>query len=483
MKATEFKRRRSQLMKMMGKNTIAILPSASEIVRNRDAHFPFRQDSDFLYLTGFKEPDSVLVLVPGRKHGEFVLFCREKDPEQETWNGRRAGQEGAIEEFGADDSFPIDDIDDILPGMIEGTDAIYYTMGGFPEFDKRLIGWVNHIKAQSRAGVHVPSEFVSLDYILHDMRLYKSREELRLMRKAAAINIRAHKRAMQLCAPGMHEYHVQAALEYVFRAKGSVRNGYPSIVASGPNACVLHYIENDRKMTDGDLLLIDAGCEYGYFSADITRTFPVGGTFTKPQAAVYDVVLAAEQAALRECRPGSDLRTVHETAVRVVTEGLVDLGLIPTSVDDALEMHLYREFFMHGTSHWLGMDVHDCGSTRIEGKPRPLEAAMAFTVEPGIYINPDRPTVTYTLQAYDMDERFERRLRLGPAAKALEDEETSDSPTVDHEIPEEFLGIGIRIEDDVLVTDDGFENLSAGVPVEMDAIEALWRESSWVPSL
>ena len=235
MKASEFKRRRTQLMKMMGKNTIAILPSSSELIRNRDAHFPFRQDSDFLYLTGFNEPDAVLVLKPGRKHGEYILFCREKDPEKETWNGRHQGQEGAIENFGADDSFPIDDIDDILPGLLEGTDSIYNIMGRQPEFDKRLIGWVTHIRDHSRSGMHVPSEFVALDYLLHDMRLYKSREELRLMRKAAAINVRAHERAIRLCEPGKFEYTLHAEFDHEYR-RHNADHAYPAIVGGGANA-------------------------------------------------------------------------------------------------------------------------------------------------------------------------------------------------------------------------------------------------------
>jgi len=299
MKPAEYKRRRNQLMKMMGKNTIAILSSASEIIRNRDTHFPFRQDSDFLYLTGFNEPDAVMVLIPGRKHGEYILFCRERDPEQETWNGRRAGQEGAIEIHGADDSFPIDDIDDILPGLLEGNDRIFNIMGRYSEFDKQLIGWVNHIKKQSSSGLHVPSEFVALDYLLHDMRLYKSREELRLMRKAAAISVHAHKRAMKLCAPGKHEYQIAAEFDHEYRSHNA-QHAYSAIVGGGANGCILHYTDNNDELQDGDLVLIDAGCEVEGYASDISRTFPVNGSYSNAQRELYDVVLAAHQAAVKK---------------------------------------------------------------------------------------------------------------------------------------------------------------------------------------
>ncbi|MFT5550002.1 MAG: Xaa-Pro aminopeptidase, partial [Candidatus Azotimanducaceae bacterium] len=273
MKQTEFKRRRTQLMKMMGKNSIAILPSSSEIARNRDVDFPFRQDSDFLYLTGFNEPDAVVVLAPGRKHGDYILFCREKDPEKETWHGRRSGQEGAIENYGADDSFPIDDIDEILPGLLEGRESIYNIMGLSADFDQQLIGWVNHIKAQSRNGKQVPSEFLALDYILHDMRLFKSKAELKLMRQAASINVVAHKRAMRICKPGGYEYQVAAEFDHEFK-RNNTQHAYPAIVGGGANGCILHYTENSDVLNDGDLLLIDAGCEVQGYASDISRTFP-----------------------------------------------------------------------------------------------------------------------------------------------------------------------------------------------------------------
>ncbi|MFT5739906.1 MAG: Xaa-Pro aminopeptidase, partial [Gammaproteobacteria bacterium] len=336
MKLTEFKRRRSQLMKMMGKNTIAILSSASEVTRNRDVDYPFRQDSDFLYLTGFNEPDAVMVLIPGRKHGEYILFCREKDPEQETWHGRRAGQEAAVEIHGADDSFPIDDIDDILPGLLEGNDSIYNIMGRYSEFDHRLIGWVNHIKKQSRSGMHVPSEFVALDYLLHDMRLYKSREELRLMRKAAAINVRAHHRAMEICEAGKYEYQIAAEFDHEYRCHNA-EHAYPAIVGGGANGCILHYTDNTDPLNDGELLLIDAGCEVEGYASDITRTFPINGKYSKAQREVYDIVLAAHDAAVKKVKPGNHWNDPHNAAVRVITKGLVELKLLKGNVNTLIK--------------------------------------------------------------------------------------------------------------------------------------------------
>ena len=431
MKATEFKRRRTQLMKMMGRGTIAILPSASEIIRNRDAHFPFRQDSDFLYLTGFDEPDAVLVLVPGRKSGEFLMFCRERDPEQETWNGRRAGLEGAVETYGADDAFPIDDIDDILPGLLEGTDSIYYTMGGNPDFDTRLIGWVNHIKAQSRAGLHVPSEFVSLDYILHDMRLYKSREELRLMRRAAAINVRAHKRAMRLCQPGMHEFEIAAEFDHEYR-RNNAGHAYSSIVGGGANGCILHYTENSDELVDGELLLIDAGCEVEGYASDITRTFPINGRYSAAQREVYDIVLAAHKAAVKKVKPGNHWNDPHDAAVRVITRGLIELKLLKGTLPKLLREQAYRKFYMHRTGHWLGLDVHDVGDYKVGEQWRLLEPGMVLTIEPGIYI-----------------------------------------PARTRGVHRKWWDIGIRIEDDVLVTRQGCDILTDALPREPGDIEAL----------
>jgi Xaa-Pro aminopeptidase len=431
MKQSEFKRRRAQLMKMMGKNSIAILPSSSEIARNRDVDFPFRQDSDFLYLTGFNEPDAVVVLAPGRKHGEYILFCREKDPEQETWHGRRAGQEGAIETYGADDSFPIDDIDDILPGLLEGRESIYNVMGLSPEFDQRLIGWVSHIKAQSRNGMQVPSEFLALDYILHDMRLFKSKTELKLMREAAAINVVAHKRAMRICEAGQYEYQVTAEFDHEFK-RNNTEHAYPAIVGGGANSCILHYTENTDMLNDGDLLLIDAGCEVQGYASDISRTFPVNGKYSAAQREVYEIVLAAQTAAIKKVKPGNHWNDPHHAAVRIITKGLIEMKLLKGTLAKLIKEQAYKRFYMHRTGHWLGLDVHDVGDYKVGDQWRLLEPGMVLTVEPGIYI-----------------------------------------PAHSKSVHRKWWNIGIRIEDDVLVTSTGCEVLTEALPRKIDEIEAL----------
>lgn len=427
----EFARRRRQLMRMAGRDAIVIVPSATEQLRNNDAHYPYRQDSDFHYLTGFGEPDSVLALVPGRKQGETILFCRERDRTREQWDGYRAGQEGAVRDFGMDDAFPIEDIDDILPGLIEGRSRVYYHFGRDSDFDLVLIGWVNRVRSQVRQGAKPPHEFVSLSHLLHDLRLYKSRAELRLMRKSAQIAAEAHVRAMRSTRPGMNEHEVEAELLHTFRKHGAVPS-YEPIVGGGANGCVLHYRANNAVLRDGDLLLIDAGAEYACYASDITRTFPVNGRFTPEQRAVYDLVLAAQRAAIDEVRPGRPFDAYHEAAVRTLTRGLIKLGLLKGSLKSNLEAQAYRRFYMHKTGHWLGLDVHDVGDYRVDGEFRELEPGMVVTVEPGIYISPDMKGV-----------------------------------------PARWRGIGIRIEDDVVVTDGDPEILSSGVPKDADEIEAL----------
>ena len=427
----EFSRRRRQLMRMAGRDAIVIVPSAAERLRNNDAHYPFRQDSDFHYLTGFGEPDAVLALVPGRAQGEIILFCRERDPTREQWDGHRAGQEGAVADYGMDDAFPIEDIDDILPGLIEGRARVYYHFGRDTDFDLVLMGWINRVRSNVRQGAKPPHEFVALSHLLHDLRLYKSRSELRLMRKSAQIAAEAHVRAMQATRPGMNEHEVEAELLHAFRKHGAVPS-YEPIVGGGANGCVLHYRANNALLRDGDLLLIDAGAEYACYASDITRTFPVNGRYTPEQRALYDIVLAAQLAAIEQVRPGKSFDAYHEAAVRTITAGLIKLGLLKGSLKANLEAHAYRKFYMHKTGHWLGLDVHDVGDYRVDGEFRELEPGMVLTVEPGIYISPEMKG-----------------------------------------IPARYRGIGIRIEDDVIVTRGDPEVISSGVPKDADEIEAL----------
>jgi Xaa-Pro aminopeptidase len=428
----EFARRRRAIMEEMGEGSIAILPAAPVRERNRDVEYPYRQDSDFYYLTGYEEPEAVAVLLPKRKRGEFVLFCRERDPEMELWNGKRSGLEGACAEHGADDAFPIGDIDDILPGLLENQSRVYYAMGYYSDFDRRMIGWVNRVRTRSKAGVTSPAEFVALDNVLHEMRLVKSKGEIRAMTRAMEISSDAHIRAMGACRPGMTEYEIEAELNYAFMRAGSRRAAYPSIVAGGANACVLHYIENRDTLRAGDLLLIDAGAEYDYYASDITRTFPVNGRFSKTQRALYDVVLEAQEAAIEMVKPGNHWNEPHEAAVEVLAEGLVALGLIKGRASTVIKKGRYRKFYVHRTGHWLGMDVHDVGDYKIEGEWRVLEPGMVMTVEPGLYVAPG-----------------------------------------DKQVARKWWNTGIRIEDDVLVTRTGNKVLTAAAPKSADDIEAI----------
>jgi len=433
MNKKDFARRRRQLMRMIGKGGIAIVPAAPTRVRNRDVEHAYRQDSDFHYLSGFPEPEAVIVLVPGRRHGEFVMFCRDRDPERETWDGYRAGPEGAVRDFGADDAFPVSDIDDILPGLLEHCDRVYYTMGLNADFDQRLLGWVNQLRAAAKTGVTTPTEFVDLDHLLHDMRLFKSRSEIAAMRKAAKIAAAAHVRAMRICKPGMWEYEIEAEFLHEFR-RHDTTTSYLPIVGGGANGCILHYIENRDRLQDGELLLIDAGCEHQGYASDITRTFPVGGRFSPAQRALYEVVLEAQQAAIDKVRPGNHWDEPHEAAVQVLTRGLVRLGLLKGKVSALVKKGAYRRFYMHRTGHWLGLDVHDVGDYKVGEQWRVLEPGMVLTIEPGLYIAPDTKGVA-----------------------------------------KKWLGTGIRIEDDVLVTADGAEVLSAGAPKDPDEIERLMQ--------
>ncbi|MGD8743801.1 MAG: aminopeptidase P N-terminal domain-containing protein, partial [Granulosicoccaceae bacterium] len=384
----EFKRRRKQLMNMMEPGDIAILPTSPVRLRNRDVEYRFRPDSDFYYLTGFPEPEAVAVLKPGREHGEYILFCRERDPKMELWNGRRAGQDGACDEYGADDSFPINDIDDILPGLLENTQRVFYTMGCDREFDRHIIEWLNKLKKKTRAGIHAPGEFVGLDHLLHEMRLIKSAAEIKVMKKAGQLAARTHKLVEELCEPGMNEREIEAAIRYEFMKHGATE-AYPSIVAGGENACILHYTENNAILKDGDVLLIDAGCEVECYASDITRSFAVNGEFTKEQQIIHDIVSEAQKAAITQVKPGKHWNEPHEAAVRVITEGLVDLGILKGKVTTLLKNEAYKPYYMHRTGHWLGMDVHDVGEYKLGDEWRILEPGMVMTVEPGLYIAPD----------------------------------------------------------------------------------------------
>ena len=427
----EFVRRRKQVMRMTGRESIVIVAAAPERIRNNDAYYPYRQDSDFHYLSGFPEPEAVLALIPGRPHGEHILFCRERDAERERWDGPRAGTDGAIERYGFDDAFPIDDIDDILPGLIEGRERVHYHFGRDTEFDLKLIGWVNRVRSQVKQGARPPHEFVALGHLLHDLRLFKSRAELRVMQRAAKVAAEAHLRAMRAALPGRNEADVEAELLHAFRSSHAVP-AYEPIVGAGANACVLHYRANNAPIADGDLLLVDAGAEVDCYASDITRTYPANGRYSTEQRAIYELVLAAQQAAIGEIRPGNSWIAPHDAAVRTITRGLIRLGLLKGTLDENLKSESYKRYFMHKTGHWLGLDVHDVGDYRIDGEYRELEPGMAMTVEPGIYIAPDAK---------------------GVAAK--------------------WRGIGVRIEDDVVVTRGAPRVLTDGVPSDPDAIEAL----------
>ena len=432
MRKKEFAHRRKRLMAAMDEHSIAIVPAAPVRQRNRDVEFPYRPDSDFYYLTGFPEPDAVAVLVPGRAGTEYVLFCRERDPELERWTGACAGLEGACEVYGANEAFPIGDIDDIASTLVQGCSRIFYAMGYLSDFDQRVLGWVNRLRSQSRAGVKTPAEFVSLDHVIHEMRLYKTKSELTAMRRAASISARAHRRAMAVCRPGMKEYQIEAELLYVFNQAGARAVAYPPIVAGGRNGCVLHYTRNDATLRSGELLLIDAGAEHDYYASDITRTFPISGRFSAAQRAIYQLVLDAQQAAIEQVRPGRCWNEPHEAAVRVLTEGLVRLGLLRGRVKTLIRKEQYKKFYMHRTGHWLGMDVHDVGDYRVNGDWRAFEPGMVTTVEPGLYVSGG-----------------------------------------DSSVPRKWWNIAVRIEDDVLVTEQGPEILTKEVPSAIDAIESV----------
>lgn len=437
MKQSEFKKRRKHLMQRIGKGNIALIGSASVRTRNRDVDYPFRQDSDFYYLTGFNEPDALAVFIPGREQGEYILFCREFDETKALWEGAHAGLEGATKHYAADDSFPIDDLDEILSGMLENKNKVFYPMGRDSDLDHSLMEWIKHIRNNSRSGIVAPAELASIEPILHEMRLFKSSAELELMRRAAKITAAAHVKAMQNCRAGLYEYQIEADIVHHFMYAGLRAVAYPSIVATGKNACTLHYTDNHTKLQNGDLLLIDAGAECDHYAADITRTFPVSGKFTEEQAQLYQIVLDAQLAAIAQIKPNTPWNLAHDASVEVITKGLVKLGLLKGSVKKLIKEEKYKQFYMHRIGHWLGMDVHDVGDYKINQEWRKLQAGMVLTVEPGLYIAENCKTV-------------ERKWR----------------------------GIGIRIEDDVLVTKEGCEILTSNAPKTIIDIEALMEKNS-----
>jgi len=424
----EYARRRRHLMELIGAGGIAVLPAAPERIRSRSTAYEYRQDSDFFYVTGFEEPEAVAVLIPGRRQGEFVMFCRERNKERELWDGARAGPEGAVNEYGADDAFPMEDIEDILPGLIEQSERVYYSMGVYQEFDQRLLGWMNELHSRRQSG-HAPDELIALDHLLHEMRLFKSRREATIMKQSARIAVAAHRRAMSVCEPGMMEYELEAEFLHEFARHGAACS-YSPIVAAGANACVLHYTANNAELKDGDLVLIDAGCEYELYASDVTRTFPVNGEYTEPQRALYEVVYAASEAAIDQASPGNHWNDPHDAAVKEITRGLRDLGILKGRLPSLVKAGAYRPFFMHKTGHWLGMDVHDVGDYKVAEDWRLLEPGMVMTIEPGIYISPDERGVA-----------------------------------------KRWRGIGIRLEDDVHVTKQGPQVLTAGLPATADEIQ------------
>jgi len=431
MTAAEYDRRRRALARAIGPDGLAILPAARETIRNRDVHFPFRQSSDFTYLTGFPEPNALAVIAPGRKGGPFVLFCRPKDPEREQWDGPRAGVEGAISTYKADQAFLVSDLETQMPGLIEGRNRLFYPVGASTAFDAQVMGWVNQVRTKARGGVAAPDTFVTLESVLHEHRLVKSPSEIKVMRRAARISADGHRQLMRFCRPGRRESELESEFQHYCAMQGARYQAYPPIVGGGVNACVLHYVENGATLRDGDLVLVDAGCELDGYASDITRTFPVSGRFSAPQRELYQLVLEAQQAAIAKAMPGNRWNEPHEAALTVLTKGLKGLGILSGKLGKLIKEEAYKPYYMHRTGHWLGMDVHDVGRYKQAGEWRTLEPGMIFTVEPGLYM---------------------------PAIEA---------------VPEPYRGIGIRIEDDVLITKDGSEILSAAAPKEPDGIEHL----------
>ena len=421
-------------MRMAGEDSIIILLAAPARIRNNDAYYPYRQDSDFLYLTGFREHDAMLVMIPQGKEGQCMLFCRSRDPEREMWDGAMVGLDSAVSEYGMDQAFDFSEVEKRLPDLLHDRDRIYYDLGRNPMFDQRLIGWLNEFRGRSRKTFHAPEEIHALDHMLHDMRLYKSREELSAMRRSAKVAIEAHERAMSLCTPGLNEADIHAELLHTF-IRHHCEPSYIPIVGGGANGCVLHYIANRDPLKDGDMLLIDAGAEYDGYASDITRTFPINGKFSPEQRDLYEVVLAAQAAGIKQAYAGKQWQDMHDAAVRVATEGMISLGILEHCLEEELETEGYKPFYVHNTGHWLGLDVHDVGEYQIDGHSRELEPGMVMTVEPGIYIHPEENSVA-----------------------------------------ECWRGVGIRIEDNIAITRDAPRILTGDLVRMPDDIEALMAQ-------
>lgn len=434
MQTQVFVDRRHRLLSQM-KQGVAIIATAPEKIRNRDVGYPYRFDSYFYYLTGFREPEAVLVLINGGDDTDTrqILLCRDKDTERELWEGFRHGLAVARAQYQFDESYAINRLDELMPDFLANQPVIFYALGHEAAWDQRVVGWINQVRTQARKGVAAPSEIQDIRSLLDEMRLIKDESELTLMRAAAKISTDAHKRAMQATLPGKYEYEIEAELLYDFRRQGAQSVAYSSIVAGGANACVLHYVDNNARLQSGDLLLIDAGCELGGYAADITRTFPVNGQYTAVQRDVYELVLASQVAAIDQVKPENDWDAPHQAALRILCQGFLDLGLCQGSVDGVIETQDYKRFYMHRTGHWLGLDVHDAGEYKQDGQWRGLIPGMTLTIEPGCYIRPAE------------------------------------------NVPEHFWNIGIRIEDDVAVTASGCEILTQAAPKSVAAIEELMR--------
>ena len=430
-KQFNFSERRSELSKKVLDDSAIIVASSPVKSRISDTDYLYRQDSNFYYLSGYEEPESILLIRPYAKKDNFIIFCRDRDPLKEQWDGFRSGQTGAVQDFGADKSLSISSVDSLMPELLEGAKNIYYSMSSPCGLDQRINTWVDKIRLNTRAGAEPPHNLLSLDSIIHEMRLLKSEEEIEVMRQAAEITTEAHIRAMKAVKPGMFEYQLEAEYLYAFNKNGARAPAYNSIVGGGNNACILHYVENNSELKDGDVVLVDAGCEYKYYASDVTRTFPVNGSFTEEQKQIYSVVLEAHKQSMDQLKPGNKWNLAHEKSVEVIVEGLIDLGIIKSSKKEAIDTGEYSKYYMHRIGHWLGMDVHDVGSYKQDGDWRDLEPGMVMTIEPGIYI---------------LD-----------SLEGVEDK---------------WKGIGVRIEDDVLVTKKGFEVLTPDIPRSIEEVES-----------